>query len=107
MAVGMKKTNIRRLIILESGFIGGVGAGSGVICSIFFIYVLNQTGIPLDTMAEGLNAFGIDSVLYPSVSFSDYVTVFVMVWCVSVLAGLYPAHQIIKKKPVEAMAEKQ
>ncbi|MGR6839944.1 ABC transporter permease [Aliivibrio wodanis] len=107
MAVGMKKTNIRRLIILESGFIGGVGAGLGVICSIFFIYVLNQTGIPLDTMAEGLNAFGVDSTLYPSVSLNDYVTVFTMVWLVSIFSGLYPAHQIIKKNPVEAMAEKQ
>jgi len=107
MAVGMKKTNIRRLIILESGFIGGVGAGLGVFCSIFFIYVLNQTGIPLDTMAEGLNAFGVDSTLYPSVSLNDYVTVFTMVWLVSIFSGLYPAHQIIKKNPVEAMAEKQ
>lgn len=107
MAVGMKKTNIRRLIILESGFIGGVGSGLGVICSIFFIYVLNQTGIPLDTMAEGLNAFGVDSTLYPSVSLNDYVTVFTMVWLVSIFSGLYPAHQIIKKNPVEAMAEKQ
>ncbi|RYU71434.1 ABC transporter permease [Aliivibrio finisterrensis] len=107
MAVGMKKGNIRRLIILESGFIGIIGAGSGVIFSLFLLFLLSKTGIPLEAMAEGLNAFGIDSVLYPSVSFSDYVTVFVMVWCVSVLAGLYPAHQIIKKKPVEAMAEKQ
>ncbi|MDD9173625.1 ABC transporter permease [Aliivibrio finisterrensis] len=107
MAVGMKKGNIRRLIILESGFIGIIGAGSGVIFSLFLLFLLSKTGIPLEAMAEGLNAFGIDSVLYPSVAFSDYVTVFVTVWCVSVLAGLYPAHQIIKKKPVEAMAEKQ
>ncbi len=107
MAVGMKKDNIRRLIIIESGFIGFIGAGAGVIFSILFIYVLSKTGIPLDAMAEGLNAFGVDSVLYPSVSITDYLAVFTMVWCVSVLAGVYPAHQIIKKKPVEAMAEKQ
>ncbi|GLR74211.1 ABC transporter permease [Aliivibrio sifiae] len=107
MAVGMKKENIRRLIIIESGFIGFIGAGAGVIFSILFIYVLSKTGIPLDAMAEGLNAFGVDSVLYPSVSITDYLAVFTMVWCVSVLAGVYPAHQIIKKKPVEAMAEKQ
>lgn len=107
MAVGMKKGNIRRLIILESGFIGLIGAGSGVIFSLFLLFILSETGIPLEAMAEGLNAFGIDSVLYPSVTISDYATVFMMVWGVSVLAGLYPAHQIIKKKPVEAMAEKQ
>lgn len=107
MAVGMKKGNIRRLIILESGFIGLIGAGSGVLFSLFLLFILSKTGIPLEAMAEGLNAFGIDSVLYPSVTISDYATVFMMVWSVSVLAGLYPAHQIIKKKPVEAMAEKQ
>lgn len=107
MAVGMKKGNIRRLIILESGFIGLIGAGLGVIFSLFLLFILSKTGIPLESMSEGLNAFGVDSVLYPSVAISDYATVFIMVWCVSVLAGLYPAHQIIKKKPVEAMAEKQ
>ena len=107
MAVGMKKGNIRRLIILESGFIGLIGAGSGVIFSLFLLFILSETGIPLEAMAEGLNAFGIDSVLYPSVTISDYATVFMMVWSVSILAGLYPAHQIIKKKPVEAMEEKQ
>lgn len=107
MAVGMKKANIRRLIIIESGFIGLIGAGSGVVCSVLFIYVLSKTGIPLDAMAEGLNAFGVDSVLYPSVSITDYIAVFTMVWCVSVLVGVYPAHQIIKKNPVEAMAERQ
>ena len=107
MAVGMKKGNIRRLIILESGFIGLIGAGSGVLFSLFLLFILSKTGIPLEAMAEGLNAFGIDSVLYPSVTISDYATVFMMVWSVSILAGLYPAHQIIKKKPVEAMEEKQ
>ncbi|MUJ19702.1 ABC transporter permease [Aliivibrio fischeri] len=107
MAVGMKKDRIRYLIILESGFLGLLGGGIGVLLSILCIAVFNHTGIPLESMAQGLNAFGIDSVLYPSISWHQYAVVFIMVFFVSVCAGLYPAHQIIKKNPVQAMAEKQ
>ncbi|AAW85601.1 ABC transporter permease [Aliivibrio fischeri ES114] len=107
MAVGMKKDRIRYLIILESGFLGLLGGGIGVLLSILCIAVFNHTGIPLESMAQGLNAFGIDSVLYPSISWHQYAVVSIMVFFVSVCAGLYPAHQIIKKNPVQAMAEKQ
>lgn len=107
MAIGMKKNTIRYLIILESGFLGVLGGGMGVMLSMLSIVVLTHTGIPLDAMAKGLNAFGIDSVLYPSISWDHYAVVFVVVFFVSVFAGLYPAHQIIKKSPVQAMAEKQ
>ncbi|ACH66247.1 efflux ABC transporter, permease protein [Aliivibrio fischeri MJ11] len=107
MAVGMKKDRIRYLIILESGFLGLLGGGIGVLLSMLCIAVFNHTGIPLESMAQGLNAFGIDSILYPSISWHQYAVVFIMVFFVSVCAGLYPAHQIIKKNPVQAMAEKQ
>ncbi|WP_072054436.1 ABC transporter permease [Aliivibrio fischeri] len=107
MAVGMKKDRIRYLIILESGFLGLLGGGLGVLLSMLCIAVFSHTGIPLESMAQGLNAFGIDSILYPSISWHQYAVVFIMVFFVSVCAGLYPAHQIIKKNPVQAMAEKQ
>lgn len=107
MAVGMKKNKIRDLIIVESGCLGALGGGIGIVLSMLGIAVLNHTGIPLESMAQGLNAFGIDSILYPSISWHQYAVVFIMVFLVSVCAGLYPAHQIMKKNPVQAMAEKQ
>ncbi len=106
MAVGMQKSKILALILLESTFLGLVGGLLGVIASWSLLSVLQKTGLPLTGMAEGLGAMGIDSLLYPQVSSSDYLLTFSTVVLASFLAGLYPARQILKQRPVDAMAEK-
>ncbi|WP_064605135.1 ABC transporter permease [Photobacterium sp. J15] len=106
MAVGMQKHKVFLLIMLETTCLGVSGAVLGILGSIGLVAVFQQTGIPLGKMAEGLGAFGVDTTLYPQVSVSDYQMVFITVVAASVLAALYPAHQILKKRPVDAMAEK-
>ena len=63
-------------------------------------------GLPFGNMAEGLGVFGVDSVLYPSVSITTYLGTLAMLLLTSVLAALYPARQILKKRLSEALAEK-
>ncbi|MEH6454321.1 MAG: FtsX-like permease family protein, partial [Psychromonas sp.] len=106
MAVGMQKSEIFRLILLESSLLGAIGASLGLICSLLVISLLQITGIPLTAMSEGLSAMGLDSLLYPKVLFTDYLTIFMTVILMSLLAGLYPARQILKQSPVQAMSEK-
>jgi len=56
--------------------------------------------------AEGLGAFGVDAVLYPEVTMTTYLGTLAMLLMTSVLAALYPARQILKKRLSEALAEK-
>ncbi|MEJ2763123.1 FtsX-like permease family protein [Photobacterium sp. MCCC 1A19761] len=106
MAVGMPKRQIFLLILMEAGWLGIAGAVAGLISSLAVIRLLQYTGVPLGGLAEGLGAFGVDTVLYPAVSVSDYQMILLTVVAASLLAALYPARQILKKQPVEAMAEK-
>lgn len=106
MAVGMPKRQIFFLILLESAWLGIAGAVAGLIGSLAVIRLLQYTGVPLGGLAEGLGAFGVDTVLYPAVSGWDYQMILLTVVAASLLAALYPARQILKKRPVEAMAEK-
>ena len=106
MAVGMQKHKIFLLIMLETAWLGISGALLGIAGSIGLVTLLQRTGIPLGKMAEGLGAFGVDTTLYPQVSFSDYQMIFITVVAASMLAALYPARQILKQRPVDAMAEK-
>ena len=106
MAVGMRKSQILTLILFESTLLGVIGGCLGVIVSWIILVVLQVTGLPLTAMAEGLSAMGIDSLLYPQVGTSDYLCIFTMVVLASFLAGFYPARQILKKRPVDAMLEK-
>ena len=106
MAVGMQKHRVFLLIMLETAWLGITGAGLGLLASLLLISVLQYTGIPLGAMAEGLGAFGVDTLLFPQVTFSEYQMIFFTVVAASLLAALYPARQILKQRPVDAMADK-
>ena len=104
MAVGMQKQKILTLILFESSFLGLVGGCLGIGVSWLLLAVLKITGLPLSSMAEGLSAMGIDSLLYPDVAVGDYLLIFSTVVLASFLAGFYPARQILKQRPVDAMS---
>ncbi|MCL9773604.1 ABC transporter permease [Vibrio methylphosphonaticus] len=106
MAVGMPKFKIFLLIMFETLFLGCVGAVLGVLSSVSVIGVLNFTGISLGSHSDGLGVYGVDTVLYPQVSVDQYIMVFIMVLFASSVSALYPARQILKQRPVEAMAER-
>jgi putative ABC transport system permease protein len=106
MAVGMTGGRVLKLVILESLMLGGVGSLVGLAASSLMIAVTGRIGLPFGRMAEGLGAFGVDAVLYPVVSQSTNLGTLAMLLVTSVLAGLYPARQILKKRLSEALAEK-
>ena len=106
MAIGMVKRKIMGLILLESLLLGLTGAFLGLLLSVMVIALLGKTGIPLGSMADGLGAFGVSTTLYPQVAIDQYLLTLAMVVVVSLLAALYPARQIIKQRPVDAMAQK-
>lgn len=106
MAVGMQKHRIFLLIMLETAWLGITGALLGLLSSLGLMQLLQHTGVPLGKVAEGLGAFGVDTTLYPEVSVTDYQMIFITVVAASILAALYPARQILKQRPVDAMAEK-
>ncbi|MBW8184321.1 ABC transporter permease [Shewanella nanhaiensis] len=106
MAVGMVKSKVFLLILLESCLLGVTGAALGLLGSFAVIALLGQTGIPLGSMSEGLGAFGVDTTLYPVLKTGEYFGVFLIVVVASMLASLYPARQILKLRPVDAMSHK-
>jgi len=92
--------------MLETSLLGMSGALLGVgICAVLMM-LLQTTGISLNSMAEGLGAFGVDTTIYPRMSFGEYQLIFLTVVAASFLAALYPARQILKQRPADAMAEK-
>lgn len=106
MAVGMTRGRVLLLIVTESILLGGVGSLLGLAAGRIMLAITDQFGLPFGAVAEGLGAYGVDSVLYPSVTSSFYLQIFGMVLLTSLLAGLYPARQILKKRPSEALAER-
>ncbi|MDV6252926.1 ABC transporter permease [Vibrio sp. EA2] len=106
MAVGMQQHKVRLLIILETLFLGLSGCTLGLIGSAIMLKVLSITGLSLSGLADGLGAYGVDTLLYPRVSFYEYQMIIVAIFVASLVAAWYPARQILKQRPVDAMAEK-
>ena len=107
MAVGMQKHKIFVLLILETSMLGAAGALLGIFLSSVIIKALNHFGISLAAMSDGLGAYGVDTLLRPRVSLEEYVMVLFIVVAASFIAAIYPARQILKQRPVDAMAEKR
>ncbi|MGF1719064.1 ABC transporter permease [Vibrio kyushuensis] len=106
MAVGMQKHKVFGLIMLETTLLGMTGSLLGIAFSVLMIKLMNINGISLGGLADGLGAYGIDTVLFPRVSVQEYQMIFTTVLIASVFAAIYPARQILKRRPVDAMAEK-
>ncbi|MGR5470562.1 FtsX-like permease family protein, partial [Vibrio astriarenae] len=97
-----QKHKIRTLIILETLFLGLTGCALGLFGSVVMLKVLSVTGLSLGGLAEGLGAYGVDTLLYPRVSLSDYQMIIMAIFIASLIAALYPARQILKHQPVDA-----
>lgn len=104
MAVGMQKNQVLTLIIFESAWLGICGGAIGIIVSEVMMLLLGYTGLNLGSMAEGLGAYGIDTLLFPSIAYTDYIFIFTSIVFASVIAAIYPARQVLKLKPADAMA---
>jgi len=106
MAVGMTGGNVLKLVVMESLMLGGVGSVLGLGASILMIAITGTVGLPFGRMAEGMGAFGLDAILYPEVAATTYLGTLAVLLVTSVLAALYPARQILKKRLSEALQEK-
>ena len=103
LAVGMYRTRLFTMIILESLFLSFSGGIIGVIIGWAVTQYFKTHGIDLSTLSEGLSSYGIPSILYPYIKASLYVSLTVMMVLTSIIAALYPALKAIRLKPVEAI----
>jgi len=104
MAIGMNKTRVFIMIMLETIFLGLTGSVFGMILSYLVILYTGHKGIDLSRLyQEGFNAMGFDSVMFPSLGFESFVQVTLLVILTGVIASIYPARKAIKLKPAEAI----
>ncbi len=103
MAVGMNKTKLFLMIVLETIFISIVGLPIGILMGSTTIYIYQQKGLQLDRWAKGLEEFGMTSVLYPQLSLTIYGIIAVSVFITALVAALYPARKVININPIDAI----
>ena len=103
MAVGMSKSRVFRMIMLETIFLTVIGGVIGMALSATLVGYFHQHGIDLSSASKGLGAFGFDPKIYPYISREFYINLTVMIFCTGILSAVMPARKALKLKPVEAI----
>ena len=103
MAIGMKKVKVFTMIMYESVLISLTGGIVGMILGAFFSMYFGKVGIDISSYSEAMESFGIDSVMYPSLSMDVFIGVTFLVILTGILSAIYPAKRALKLNPSEAL----
>lgn len=102
-AVGMNKSRVFSMVLFETIFLTMVGTPVGLFLSWLTISYYNSTGINLAAFAEGMNAYGLSTVIYPTLPPVYYLNITLLIALAALLSAMYPAWKTLQLNPVEAI----
>lgn len=108
MALGMRKSEIKRVFLFEGGFIGVMGSLLGCIMGGLGSWYLEVYGIAMssfgETYEEMVAAFyPVKDKFYADLTFEPLLYTFLLGTFISIAATYYPANRAAKMDPVEAL----
>lgn len=103
MAVGMNRKRVFAMIMIETTFLALLGGPLGILLADLAVSYYANVGIDLSAVAEGMNSFGMSSVVYPIIEKSYYLGITVMVIITALISALFPARRALKLNPVDAV----
>ena len=104
LALGMKPVNILGQIIIESLMLLAIGLAIGTVLAWAAVQPIKD-GIDVSIVGEGLDMWGMSSVLYPELLLGDVILANVVVLVLGFLASLSPAWRAAHYEPVEAITK--
>jgi len=104
LALGMRPINILGQIVVESSLLLAIGLAIGTALSWASVQPIKD-GIDISIVGEGLDMWGMSSVLYPELLLSDVILANVVVLVLGFLASLSPAWRAANYEPIEAITK--
>jgi ABC-type antimicrobial peptide transport system permease subunit len=103
MAIGMNKTKIFLMIMLETILLMLTGSFAGLVLSYAIVNFFGKYGIDLSKFASGLSGFGFSSMVYPFLETATYIKIVIMVVVAGIISSIVPARKALKLNPSEAI----
>jgi putative ABC transport system permease protein len=103
IAVGMKKSKIFAMILLETMFLSLIGGIGGIVVGGLSISYLSFAGIDLSAFSSSVESFGASAMLYPFLPVVMYIILTLMLLVAANMAALLPAWKAVHIQPSEAI----
>jgi len=103
MAVGMKRIRVFLLILIETFILSVFGGIIGITLGALTIWYFSNKGIDLSIFADGLNAWGMPTQMFPMLPLYFYFVLVIMIIVTAIIAAIYPSIKTIKLRPAEAI----
>lgn len=104
LALGMRPIYILGQIIVESLLLLAIGLAIGTALAWAAVQPMKD-GVDLSIVGEGMEMWGMSSVLYPELLLSDVILANVVVLVLGFLASLSPAWRAAQYEPIEAITK--
>lgn len=103
LSIGMNKSKVFTLILVETFFLSLLGAPTGMLLGYLSIENMADKGLDLSVVAVGMESMGLSSVIYPSLENKFYAYISIMVFVFTLIAAIYPSRKALKLNPTEAI----
>ncbi len=104
MSIGMNKTKVFLMILLETTFLTMIGSFLAILGGVATINAFKYTGMDMTAVGgDSLRDFGFDAVIYPKLEFDFFIQLVCFVILTSIISSIYPAYKALKLKPAEAV----
>jgi ABC-type lipoprotein release transport system permease subunit len=104
LALGMKPASILGQIVIESLLLLAMGLAAGSALSWATVQPMKD-GVDISIVGDGLDMWGMSTMLYPELLLSDVVLANVVVLVLGFLASLSPAWRAAHYEPIEAITK--
>lgn len=106
-AVGMARSRLFLMIMLESVMLTMSGAAGGMLLARTTVSWLSEKGLNLTRFGgDTLSEWGYDAVVYPVIHPQDFLIISLLVIVTALLAAIYPSIKAIRINPAEVVQEK-
>jgi putative ABC transport system permease protein len=103
MAIGMNKTKVFSLIVLETVALSLTGTTVGMILAYLIIAYTKKNGIDLSAFSDVMKEIGFENMIYPVMNWNFYSIVPFVVFFTALLAAIYPAMKALSLNPADAV----
>jgi ABC-type lipoprotein release transport system permease subunit len=102
-SLGLPASRLLALVLLESLLLTLSGVALGIAVGVPLVFWLAGAGIDLRSLADGLEAYGIGTVVHLELRAADLVSPILIAIATAVVAALWPAWKAVRLRPAEAL----